>query len=314
MTSPGRQQSTPMRHLGLAVVVLTTVASWASEMSLRQRVISVSPLADGVVISGRAQCGGATWLLTDAPALVEVRVAERSILRRSVRGLGRDEHPWGLACVGVGDLWTLVDYRTLGRLSASGEVVSRTKLQQPRLNVFGVGDTLLLQRPPGPAESSLLVAARAIDVNRAVPWPGPAAAWQSSAKLDVPSALVACGLASEMLLPCWIANQTRITVSDGTRARTSSVQPRFIASTAVDPSVPLWDVAVTRSAVLWVVTSAVSGEGGHRAGARLTRSNFRGDDLGAVNLVPRARVIVSAAEQRVVLLTVAGTLVEVSAP
>jgi hypothetical protein len=253
-------------------------------------------------------------LLTDAPALVEVRLADRSVVRKNVRGIARDEHPWGLACVGVGELWTLVDYRTLARLSASAEVTLRTKLQQPRLNVFGVGDKLLLQRQPGAAGSPLLTAARAVDVNRAEPWPGPVAARQSSSKLDVPSGLVACGLAYEALLPCWIANQTRIIVSDGTRARTSSVQPRFMTSMAVDPNVPLWDVAVAPSSTLWILTSAVASEEGRRVGARLTRSNFRGEEVGAVDLMPRARVIVSAADQRAVVLTTAGTLVEVTAP
>jgi hypothetical protein len=303
-----------MRHLVFAVVVLATAAAWASEVPLRQRVVSASPLAGADVITGRAQCGASTWLLTDAPALVEVRVAERSVVSKNVRGLARDEHPWGLACVGVGELWTLVDHRTLARLSTSAEVTLRTKLRQPLLNVFGLGDKLVLQRQPGPAGSPLLAAARPVDVNRAEPWPGPVAARQSSSKLDVPSALVACGLAYQALLPCWISNQTRIIVSDGTRVRTSSVQPRFMTSTAVDPSVPLWDVAVAPSSVVWILTSAVAGEERRRVGARLTRSNFRGDDLGAVDLVPRARVILSAAEQRAVVLTTAGTLVEVSAP
>jgi hypothetical protein len=132
--------------------------------------------------------------------------------------------------------------------------------------------------------------------------------------VDVPSALVACGLAYEASLPCWITNQTRITVSDGTRGRTRSVQPQFVTSTAVDPNVPLWDVAVARSSALWVLTSAASGESGRRTGGRLTRTNLRGDNLGAIDLTPRARLIVSATEHNVVVLTVAGTLMEVNTP
>jgi len=302
-----------MRYIVLAVVVVSAVAVWATPRPLQQRVVSTTGFVSDGVITGRARCGASTWLLTDTRTLVEVRVTERSMVSRTVRGFASGERPWGLACVGAGELWTLVDYRTLARLSASGEVTSRTKLRQPRLNVFSVGDMLLLQQPPGAAGSSLLAVARAVDVNRASPWPGPTAARQSSQKIDVLSALVACGLAYEATLPCWITNQTRITVSDGTDTRTSVVQPRFLASTAVDPSVPLWDVAVARSSVLWILTSAV-GEGGRRAGARLTRSNLRGDDLGTVDLTPRARIILSAGEQSVVVLTVAGTLMEVIAP
>lgn len=303
-----------MRYVVLAVA-MTTIAVWANAMPLGQRVISGPALAggDGVII-GRAQCGASTWLLTDARALLEIRVAERSIVSRPIRGFAADEHPWGLACVGAGDLWTLADRQTLARLSASGQVTSRAKLRQPRLNVFGVGDTLLLQQPPRAAGGPLLSAVRAADLNRAEPWPGLMATRQSSMNIDVPSALVACGLAYEGSLPCWITNQTRITLSDGTRRRTLSVQPHFVTSTAVDPNVPLWDVAVARSSALWVLTSAASSEGGRRAGGRLTRSNLRGDNLGAIDLTPRARVIVSASEQNVVVLTVAGTLMEVHTP
>ena len=283
----------------------------ASEVSLRQRVVPMAGMVGDGVIAGRTRCGASTWLLTDAPALVELRIAERSIVSRPVHGFGNHERPWGLACVGAGELWTLADYRTLARLSPSGEVISRTKLRQPRLNVFGVGDLLLLEQPPAAARSALLAAARVVDLNRAEPWPGPTALTQST-KIDVSAGLVACGLAYEASLPCWITNQTRIVVSDGTRARTSSVQPLFVGSTAVDPSAPLWDVAVARSSTLWILTSAVSGEAGRRVGARLTRSNLRGDNLGAVDLTPKARLIVTADELSAVVLTVGGTLVEVT--
>jgi hypothetical protein len=303
-----------MRHIVLAIVSLAAVAVSASAAPLRQRPLSTSGrVGDGVII-GRAHCGASTWLLSAAPALVEVRVVDRTIVTTQVRGFTTDEHPWGLACVGAGELWTLAGYRTLARLSASGDVTSRTKLRQPRLNVFGAGDRLLFQQQPGAAGTPLLAVARVADVNRAESWPGPLALPQSSTKIDVPSGLVACGLAYDALLPCWIANQTRITVSDGVRARTSIVQPQFVASTAVDRAVPLWDVAVARSSALWILTSAASEEGGRRGGGRLTRSNLRGDDLGSVDLTPRARFILSASEQLVVVLTMGGTLLEVTAP
>jgi hypothetical protein len=192
--------------------------------------------------------------------------------------------------------------------------VSRTKLPQQRLNVFGVADVLLLQQPPLAPGSPLLAAVRAVDVNRSDPWPGPTATPQSSSKVDVSSALVACGVPYDAWLPCWIANQTRIIVSDGTRAHTSAVQPQFVATTAVDRSAPLWDVALSSPSSLWVLTSAVLGEGGRRVGGRITRTNLRGEDLGGVDITPRARVIVRAGEQSAVVLTTSGTLVEVTAP
>jgi hypothetical protein len=306
-----------MRHILLALITFTTGAIVFGErgnVSLRQNVLSAArAVGDGVII-GRARCGAATWLLTDLPTLIEIRVPDRSISSRTVRGLVGDERPWGLACVGTGELWTLIDYRTLAKLSVSGEVMSRTKLRQPRLNVFGVNNVLLLQQPPAAAGSPLLAAVRTIDVNRSNPWPGPTATTESKTKIDVSSGLVACGVPFEAWLPCWIASQKEIVVSDGTPAHTSSVQPQFVASLAVDPHVPLWDVAVAPSSTLWILTAAVSAESGRRVGGRITRSNFRGDDLGGIDLMPKARVIVSAGARNAVVLTVGGALVEVSAP
>jgi hypothetical protein len=276
--------------------------------------VSTAGVVEHGVITGRARCATSTWLLTDLPTLVEIRLAGSSVISKPVRGFRAGERPWGLACVGAEELWTLADYRTLVRLSPSGEVVSRTRLAQPRLNVFGVANVLLVQQPPAGPGSPLLAVVRNGEVNRSDPWPGLTTTPQSSTKVDVPSGLVACGVPYENSLPCWIANQTRIILSDGTRARTSAVQPRFVASAAVDPSVPLWDVAASSSSTLWILTSAVSGDGTRRAGGRITRSNVHGDDLGGVELSPKARVIVSAGEKSALLLTVSGGLTEVTAP
>jgi hypothetical protein len=290
-----------------------------TDAPLPQRVLSTTTDIGDHVIVGRSRCGSSTWLLTDAPELLEVKRSEWSVVRRPVRGLGRDEHLWGLACVGgvaaagVDELWTLADARTLARLSSSGELMSRTKLRQPRLNVFGVGEWLLLQRAPGGIGRPLLDATHVADVSRTTPWPGPITRTMAPTKLDVPSGLVACGLGADKKLPCWITNQTRITVSDGTPSHTFEVQPKFITSTAVDPNVPLWDVAIA-SSTLWVLTSAASGEDARRTGARLTKSNLRGDDVGAADVKPRARVIVSATDRIAVVLTTAGGLVEVGTP
>ena len=108
-----------MRHILLSLITFVTapvVFGAEGKAPLRQSVMSAAgTVGDGVII-GRARCGASTWLLTDLLALIEIRVNERAIFRRTVRGFVRDERPWGLACVGTGELWTLVDYRTLARL------------------------------------------------------------------------------------------------------------------------------------------------------------------------------------------------------
>ena len=294
--------------VGVALVVVST-----GDVTLRQRVVSTTPLTLDHVIVGRARCGASTWVLIDAPALVEVTAAAQSPPIAPVRGFSPNEHPWGLACVADSELWTLADYRTLARLSFSGEIIRRTKLRQPRLNVFGVGELLVLQQPPAALDVPLLAAARLADVNRTRPWPGPTALPQAATKVDVPSGLVACGLGYQTWLPCWIASQPRIIVSDGAPTRTTVVQPQFLADTALDRGAPVWDVAIAPS-VLWVLTSAVSLEAGRRVGARITKTTRRGESLGSIELRPRGRLIVSATDRAVLVLTAAGTVVEVAAP
>src|SRR5690349_16556853 len=269
-----------MHQFVLATLVLATIPRSDAAL-LRQRVASTTTLTLDHVIVGRGRCGGATWLLTDAPALVEVKTPklvneEWTTSTTPVRGFGQDERPWGLACVGDRQLWTLVGYRTLARLSTSGEVVSRMHLRQPHLNVFGAGDLLLLQRPPTTAGAALLLSARIADVNRAQPWPALTAPPQAIKQTDVASGLGACGVGDGAPLPCWIATETRIVVSDGTLQRTAVVTPHFLTTTAVDSTTPLWDAATTSSSAVWILTSAIGAEAGRRVGARLTKSNLHG--------------------------------------
>src|SRR5438128_1711059 len=100
-----------MTH-SIAALAVAVGALTADAVPLRQRVVSTTSLTLDHVIVGRASCGASTWLLTDAPALVEINAAVASARGTSVRGLTRDEHPWGLACVADHELWTLADYRT----------------------------------------------------------------------------------------------------------------------------------------------------------------------------------------------------------
>jgi hypothetical protein len=303
----------------LAALGVATIQR-AEVTPLQTRVVSATPLSMDHVIIGRGWCGRSTWLLTDAPSLIEVKiatlanVAEWSTTTVPVHGFSRDERPWGLACVGNRQLWTLVGYRTLAQLSTSGAVIARMPLRQPYLNVFGFADVLLLQRPPAAAGAPLLLSARAADISRAQPWPGLAAPPQAVKKTDVASGLVACGVGTGSSLPCWVATDTRIVVSDGAPERTSVIKPEFLTNTAVDSTTPLWDAAVTSSSVVWILTSAVGAEAGRRVGARLAKSNLRGQLIASIDLQPRVRLILSANERMALVLTTAGTLVEVTAP
>ena len=56
------------------------------------------------------------------------------------------------------------------------------------------------------------------------------------------------------------------------------------------------------TSAMWILTSAVAGEAGRRVGARLTKSNFRGESLAFADMRPRARLILSASERAAVVL------------
>ncbi len=295
----------------VATIATMLSAAGVNAATLHQRAIPVSPLVIGRPIIGRATCGESTWLLTDASALIEVNVPKLLMSAAAIHGFTSDEHPWGLACIQPGELWTLLHYRTLARFATSGIVTSRTPLRKPWLNVFAAGERLLLQQPPEVVGGPLLMAARVGDVHRPEPWPSPTALSSSLGKVDVASGLVTCGIGDERFLPCWIRNQTHIAISDGDPRHTFEVQGQFIADSAVDPTVPIWDAALGPQGVLWVLTSASSGVDGRRVGGRITRSNWKGERLGSIDVMPRARLIVSATSQHVTLLTTAGTLVEV---
>lgn len=290
---------------------LLAVAMAADAPQLRQHMPRTSGAVDSHVLVGRARCGETTWLLTDAPALVRIATAERRIVTAPIRGLDRDDRPFGLACL-RGDLWTLGGFRGLLRLSPDAIVVSRVKLRQPRLSVFGTEDSLLFLQLPTSAGMPLLTRASPADANRQTPWPGVISAEASTAQAAISSALVTCGLAFRQHLPCWAASDARISIADGTASHTTFLAPRFLGTLAIDPTTPIWDVALTSPVDGWVLTSTVAGPAGRRAGGRLTRVGPRGDDMGHLDLAPRARVILSATDRSALVLTATGTLLEVT--
>src|SRR5579871_5987620 len=181
--------------LGSALAfAMGAVCVTAAPAPLYQHIFQAQVLHIDRLIVGRARCGTSTWLLTDGAALIEVNDSKQIMSATPVRGFTSDEHPWGLACIAPGALWTLLDYRTLARLALSGAVTLRTKLRKPWLNVFAAGERLLFQQPPPPSGGPLLVSASVADVHQQKPWPGPTALPSVPGRIDVPSSLVTCGI------------------------------------------------------------------------------------------------------------------------
>jgi hypothetical protein len=285
--------------------------SVAHAQALQARALTAEHLVGPQVIVGRAVCLGATWLLTDAPDLTRVSPQGPAVSSKPVRGLRKDEKPWGLACLPNGELWTLVTNDTLARLDADATIAERLRLERPRLGLFTAGERLLLQHAPAATTKPLLAAGLPRRLSAFVPWPSPLSQPAPSRAEVLKANLVNCGIGDAGYVPCWLSTQTRLTISDGSVAHTSVQDLRFVRTGSTDEETPIWDVALGGASV-WVLASARGAPDGRRVGGRLTKSNRRGADGRFVDLSPAARLILWANQARSVVLSSSGQLVEVS--
>jgi hypothetical protein len=304
-----------MRHAAFAfMLALTCDTPLLLAGALQVRLLSSASVIGRQVVVGRAHCAGTTWLLTDGAELTRVKVDAGAVSSAPLRGLRNGEKPWGLACLPNGELWTLVTHDALARLTADGQVVERIRLDRPRLGIYSAGERILLQQPPAGAGTPLLAAGLPRTLLGVVQWPAPVSQQTQSRDEQWRANLVSCGIGVSGDVPCWLANQSRLAISDGTPAHTTVQELRFVREGTVDETAPIWDVALAGSSRVWVLASARAGPDGRRVGGRLTRSNRRGFDEGFVDPSPSARLILWAAENRCVLLSATGQLLEIVAP
>lgn len=296
----------------LAVSLWATAAAHAGPLQVRA--LSAPNLIDHHVIVGRAHCRGATWLLTDAPELIRISVDAHAVVSSPVRGLGQTDKMWGLACLPNNELWTLAAHDVLARLEPDGRLAERIRLDRPRLGVYSAGERILLQQAPTAAGRPLLAAGLPKTLTAFLQWPAPLSQPTASRDEQLTANLVNCGIGAASYVPCWLVNQTRVVISDGSPAHTTVQEFRFVRGGAIDGAVPLWDMALAGSARVWVLASARATPGGRRAGGRLTRSTRRGTDEGSLDVIPAARLILWATDDRCVVLSSTDQLLEVVGP
>jgi len=304
-----------MRHTAFAfVLALTCDTPLLDASALQVRQLSSSNVIGRQVVVGRAHCAGTTWLLTDGPELARVSVDDGAVSSAALHGLRNGEKPWGLACLPNGELWTLATHEVLARLTADGQVVERVRLDRPRLGIYGAGERILLQHPPPGVGKPLLAAGLPRNLLGFVQWPAPASQQVQSRDDQLRANLVSCGIGVSGYVPCWLANQSRLAIGDGTLSHTTVQDLRFVREGTIDESAPIWDVALAGTSRVWVLASARTGADGRRVGGRLTKSSRRGSIEGFVDPSPSARLIMWATEDRCVLLSANGQLLEVFAP
>ena len=290
----------------ILVVIALSMAGAAGQLRVQTSSNTQMPLS---LIVGRAVCPQGTWLLTDHPDLIVITHPGRQVTVRRLEGLRANDRPWGLACLADGTLWSLAAPRVLIRIGAEGVVRERVELRFPRLAMFGWTDRLLFIDLPMLIAKPLLAAAIPRAKGESMPWPRfVARATEARADLFARN-LVNCGIGSGRRLPCWFADERRVTVSDGATANMVS----FAALSARDvvAATPIWDLAMGGADTLWLLISSRGSAGAAVSGGRLVKTDGRGTEIASLALVPPARMIVAATDTTCVLLTVDGRLMEV---
>jgi hypothetical protein len=296
------------------IVFLTGGLLSQNATALQARLLSSAEVIGRQLIVGRTHCAAATWLLTDSPELTRVAVDSPVASTSPLRGLRQGEKPWGLACLSNGELWTLAAPDVLARLTVDGQIVERVRLDRPRFGIYSAGDRLLLQHLPAGVGAPLLTARLPRSVSPVAIWPGPVSRHALSPEEQLRANLVSCGIGVAGYVPCWLVNEARLAIGDGTPAHTTVRELHFGRRGSFDDSTPVWDVALAGASRVWVLASARAGPGGFRVAGRLMTSTRQGVDAGSIELSPAARLIMWASDDRCVLLSATGQLLEVSAP
>jgi hypothetical protein len=294
------------------MAALTIVIAWDApshaNVMLRSRVITLPSAVTSSLIVGRAVCNDRVWLLTENRELVDISPRRLTAFTRPVRGFDRDDRPWGLACLSDGSLWTLASPRVLTEITSDSRTTGRTTLRDPAVALFGVGDRLLIQVAPPVVSAPLLASAPPRHPAELRPWPGLVGRAPASRTDLFTDNLVTCGMATGRDVPCWFANDTLVTVSDGLRTR--RVAFPFVEAAGIDRAAPIRDLAMVSAGRAWVLATSTKSVSGRRSGGRLFLSDG-GREVARIDVAPEARMIVSADEATCLLLTVKGHLLEV---
>jgi hypothetical protein len=277
---------------------------------LSSRVVRTTPAVSDSLIVGRAVCHDRIWLLTENREITEIAAPTATSRTHQVRGLLRDDRPWGLACLNDGTLWTLPDSHALARMTTEGQIAERLPLELPAIALFGAGDRLLLQSMPPIVSKPLLDSATPRRPADQRPWPG-LVGRASKARIDLfAENLVTCGIAAGHEVPCWFADETHVTVSDGSTVRHLSFP--FVQAADTDRAAPIRDVALVAGGRAWILGTSLRPTRGRRSGGRILLT-ADGRELARLDLVPEARLIIGADESTCLLLTVTGEMLEVHA-
>lgn len=278
------------------------------------------PVVSADTISGRADDGkGMIWLMVGGASLVRIDPTARAGLEVALQLPGR-EPCWGLARLSDGSMWTLMGRNVVIEISPEGRVGRQIALPQPHLGLFAKGDRLIFQRASLPPNTPALFAGHPDDAQPSA-WsamttrPFEALAPGAAAALN----LVACGITERDEMPCWFPGEPAVSLisPDGrTRRLELAGLPYPAPETLINarsPQRPIRDVFVERDGTMWVISTGTAPERDRKlpGGWLLARFGPRGEAIDRRILPEPARIILSAAKGRAIVLTGSGMVAEV---
>jgi hypothetical protein len=304
-----------------SIVAVAAAASCAGHpASPRASQALFGPVIGNELIVGRVVAGSHAWLLTGGNAVVHVDLAAARHTRVVVNPVAEHEHLWGLASTGDGTFWTLVGRAVLAQMSEDGRLQRRIELAAPHVGVFGAGRELLYQvmnfQPPADALAA------------GPPGEAPRRAWSRMRTRALPFArtavaalnLVSCGATASGTIPCWFPDQAAVTVTDAPgHSREFQLEglptlPAEVLLASDNPRRPIRDAFVSADNHIWILGSGEPppAEAAPKPGAWvLARYDRDGRLLRRLQLREPARLLLNASDQRCVLLSWDGRVVEV---
>lgn len=282
--------------------------------------VRFGPVLGNELIVGHVVAERTAWLATGGNALVRIDLDAAHHTRVSLHPLSQDEHVWGLASTGAGDMWTLAGRGTLAQLNEDGVVVRRIPLDEPHVGLFSAGRELVFQvmdfKPP------------AFALAAGPPGGATRRPWSSMQTRNLPFNrgavaalnLVSCGTTAGALTPCWFPDQASLTLSDRSGASRGIaleglpvVAPEVLLA-ADNPRRPIRDAFVTKSHAVWVLGSGEAPAGGDSTrpgGWVVAKYDIEGRLFRRARLPEPARIVLGATDDECVLLAWDGRVVEV---
>ena len=279
-----------------------------------------SLLAPDEGIVGRASLGQGRVLLTDSGRLLQIDTQTWQVSRSHVTGLRGVETLWGLAFDADERMYTLLGHRTLARVSRHGAIETRHRLQRTALNLFGWNGQLVVHEatPEVGAPVLTLLRVHGADAEQSGRPVGTLRVADYATRIDrLALNLARCGSGNPIALPCWFSHSVAInlaTTRDGAGLAFEPeglglAPPTHLTIADLDRPGPIRDVYLTDAGTIWILASPTRGA---EAESRLQLARYTedGELVARTELDGHVRMILSARGRRCVLVTGAGTIVD----